>query len=524
MLLTAVASPFKSVVDDAIAKAFGMALLAVFFFALVIKVSVLTEAVEDFIPNKMRYNFEYDFVVVSAGMTVAVALAFIVTACVAIQQLLKAARTPVIKLRSTSTRPALTVDPDIIWHLFLSHIWSTGQDQCATIKRQLALLMPGISVFLDVDDLESIDALEDYIEGSQAIQIFASKGYFTSKNCLREVRTAIDKAKPLVLVHDPVRGGATLADIMKDECPPEMQSIFQGLKVIEWHRIKDFQLVSLKLIGSEVLMACPGYKEQYSVSYFDNQDDFERHKLTRKDSGLRGAVYDDIWVPGEITEMPLKFKDSVRLYVSPDNPGSQKVAAVLKAAIAGLEITAAPPPTATHFLLYLSHDTFVGEAGDKLAHEVRTMTRWAPGSILMVHENDMENGGCEFARFFSTTPQDIIAGGLYKALALAYYPGIFRPVSLTLIAKRLGARSKASSWRSTLNLSAAASVRRNSSVEMAQVVVKVAGRRTSTDGTPRGTPRGTKAKEKAAAERASSSASSTIQDSDPTPPPSPRRF
>ena len=25
-----------------------------------------------------------------------------------------------------------------------SHIWSTGQDQCAVIKRQLQLLLPGI--------------------------------------------------------------------------------------------------------------------------------------------------------------------------------------------------------------------------------------------------------------------------------------------------------------------------------------------------------------------------------------------
>ena len=32
-------------------------------------------------------------------------------------------------------------------------------------------------------------------------------------------------------------------------------------------------------------------------------------------------------------------------------------------------------------------------------------------AIVMVHENDMVNGGCEFARMFSTTPQDLIADG-----------------------------------------------------------------------------------------------------------------
>ena len=38
-------------------------------------------------------------------------------------------------------------------HLCLSRIpsvWSSGQDQCATIKRQLERLMPGVAIFLDV--------------------------------------------------------------------------------------------------------------------------------------------------------------------------------------------------------------------------------------------------------------------------------------------------------------------------------------------------------------------------------------
>ena len=68
--------------------------------------------------------------------------------------------------------------------------------------------------------------------------IFVSKGYFLSTNCLREARTAVVKAKPLALVHDPVRGGATLEAIKEEECPPELQGIFKDRKIIEWHRIK----------------------------------------------------------------------------------------------------------------------------------------------------------------------------------------------------------------------------------------------------------------------------------------------
>jgi hypothetical protein len=123
-------------------------------------------------------------------------------------------------------------------------VWSTGQDQCASIKRMLAAMLPGVSVFLDVrqrpirpyrpllcdrllslrphtssshgtytgvcyarctcviacgsrlavidaflcfqpqqvDNLRSIDALEEEISATGVVMIYASKGYFKSKS------------------------------------------------------------------------------------------------------------------------------------------------------------------------------------------------------------------------------------------------------------------------------------------------------------------------------------------------------
>ena len=40
--------------------------------------------------------------------------------------------------------------PEIIWHLFLSHVWSTGQDSARVIKERLKQQVPGVSIFLDV--------------------------------------------------------------------------------------------------------------------------------------------------------------------------------------------------------------------------------------------------------------------------------------------------------------------------------------------------------------------------------------
>ena len=91
------------------------------------------------------------------------------------------------------------------------------------------------------------------------------------------------------------------------------------------------------------------------------------------------------------------------------------------------------------------------------------MSRSLP--IVMLHENDMANGGCEFSRFFETTPSDLVRTGLYDALALAYYPGPCRLTSLYLVAKALGAKP--------LRASKFNRERSSSGTEAVKVVVRV---------------------------------------------------
>ena len=80
---------------------------------------------------------------------------------------------------------------------------------------------------------------------------FISQGYFKSTNCLREARFTQNKQKPLALVFDPVRGGASLESIKQEECPEEMRAaIFDGRTIIEWHR----GLEQLPLQGTPI---CP---------------------------------------------------------------------------------------------------------------------------------------------------------------------------------------------------------------------------------------------------------------------------
>ena len=142
-----------------------------------------------------------------------------------------------------------------------------------------------------VDDLKDIGALEDYIQRSQVILFFLSRGYFRSQarsrrrpvppsgsfgsqrtrvccnprhsprltarllachqNCLREIRSSLEQSKPIVLVQeaDPDKGGATL-QALRGECPEDLQpDIFEkGWTHTIYMRVVEFQRVSLKTI------------------------------------------------------------------------------------------------------------------------------------------------------------------------------------------------------------------------------------------------------------------------------------
>eukprot|EP00966_Prymnesium_polylepis_P008267 190475-Prymnesium_polylepis.1 len=61
-----------------------------------------------------------------------------------------------LRLVSSREVPELSLNVDLDYHLFLSHIWSSGQacyDQAANIKRKLQLLTPGVKVFLCAADV-----------------------------------------------------------------------------------------------------------------------------------------------------------------------------------------------------------------------------------------------------------------------------------------------------------------------------------------------------------------------------------
>ena len=153
----------------------------------------------------------------------------------------------------------------------------------ATIKRQLQLLLPSVSIFLDVDDLTDIGALEECIEKSAEVLMFLSQGCtkcgiepkmalcsiwslpsscllptvnfdsrpdmadFGSRNCLREVVATIEKEIPYLFVHEAntEKGGAPISTLQLElKNRTHRDKLFDGRHAIVWHRVSEFQLIS----------------------------------------------------------------------------------------------------------------------------------------------------------------------------------------------------------------------------------------------------------------------------------------
>ena len=161
-----------------------------------------------------------------------------------------------------------------------------------------------------------------------------------------------------------------------------------------------------------------------------------------------------LFLPGDVLMKTFTFKAWTTVFVSANNPGAMEMADELhvKYGAAGLTISRQIPPeftaydinnipseddetpsapystcscqstvcsTCNHMLLYLCKETFVGDSGRRLAHEVREATRLSL-DIVMVHECDPDKNGCPFAQFFRTTPEDLVSGGLYGAIAVCH--------------------------------------------------------------------------------------------------------
>ena len=246
-------------------------------------------------------------------------------------------------------------------------------------------------------DLQDIGDLEGYVRRTGVMLFFLSKNYFTSRNCLREVKASIKEQRPLVLVHEQQedKGGGPL-EMMRMECREEMRAyVFDGRTPITWHRIVHYQNLTLKFIATKMLRHGPKYDDslhssssqltqfiatahRHSSRNSSQEELSSSERMSRKSSLLqwltvqeaktpavqeeeasaavkmqavvRGMSTREMWsslgalipskelclvLPGEVNIAELALPQPLVLWCSPGNPGAAAMAHELNDALAG---------------------------------------------------------------------------------------------------------------------------------------------------------------------------------------------
>jgi hypothetical protein len=336
------------------------------------------------------------------------------------------------------------------YHVFLSHVWGTGQDQMRIVKQRLLEMLPELSVFLDVDDLSEGKGAE-FVDASLVTLVFCSESYFKSSNCLRELLRAVVTNKLVVtlLETDPKHGAITreqireelvagAGDLARSGLAGEMEmwgypvpsaaklfaALFERAPIIEWMRIGVFQDVTMRLVAEAIF---PG--------------------------ALQGRTF----LQGELVRRPMPLLPRPRqgkrfhLFCSPHNVGALAMAIEISASMGSEILTtqdAAELRESERMLLYLTRKTWTsGADSTALAAHVEHAMALGANQLLLAHEMPgADDGDARSAVLFDAmfagelkggTPERLLRRGVYNQIAIALKGGELRPVSMFLMAEAL---------------------------------------------------------------------------------------
>ena len=422
------AKPFHREVHNRLYGAISFAYVSIFLTAMAVFLHNDVELVVDLETAQQVLGFESPDSFVSLAL-IFTAIVFLLALSLTINDLLTPTKT--FRLKVNGLEPELDLKDNMLWHGFISHVWSTGQDATHVVVRQLQKLMPGVKIWLDVDCLTDIGNLEQSVSQSAVFMVFLSRGYFKSKNCRRELYQSIDSKKPTVLIHegDYDKGGGPLT-MLATECRESCTDTERGSEqittrifersaaLVPWVRLGDFQVVSLRLLAFELLKHTSYQKRENSLSkglfipgyaknpYFMNPVHLVYAPTNKGAKEL--AVELQALARNGAPVLDFSLLETLKDHVARDEMGELTAFVNGIASTVSLGLTDATnlePGTATHMLLYLNEETYTDNG------ETAEMVRNAQDGgvkIVMVQERDAAKMGVEFGHFFNSTPEDLV--------------------------------------------------------------------------------------------------------------------
>ena len=514
LVLQLQAMPYKNIYNDHLALLASVAICVIFLASIFYKYTALTKLpqIEERLSIEEQERYSVGSMLLTCTFILCIVGALVVSGLLLMIQAAQERHTGLIDARdkmarrlrwADDERPVILGDPvlqlgkpppfeplcqrdeidaSIRFHLFLSHVWSQGQDQMRIIKQRLLEMLPDIKVFLDVDDMQFGRGAE-YLDASAVVLVFCSTGYFSSKNCMRELLLAVVSEKPIVVLceTDRQRGGVSAQEVTSLLREVESRYAGWGLETellnwgytlpstdellstlyartwIEWSRITPFQDVAMRLLAQFVNQNQSALTDEQSRS-MEQESKGESHRAA--DTYLQGEMIKSFNVDGLLPPYaPARF----HVYCSQHNPGSASLIREVNATLDARIILSEKPDEqleCERMVIYLNACTWTrGASTDALSREIHAAMM---GNIPLLLCHEMAGFGqdtrdpCEFDTLFSSTPEDLQRAGIYSTIASPLKGGECRATSLAMVAKEI--RPEVVSTEPHVDLNAVASV------------------------------------------------------------------
>jgi len=339
---------------------------------------------------------------------------------------------PTIRIVSTGNRPNIEIPSNCQNHAFASHKWSTGQEKVHSLVQMLQLYLPGVKVWLDVDDLENIANLKKLVNESAIFILFYTDGYFASANCRREIYAAVAARKPIVTVYV---NDSTSIDDMKREChaccteDPGSNVILDNVfdnDAILWlgNNTRLFSFASINMIARSLLHHLPYYQRNSE----------------QLDMGLTiGRELDSVHTTSQLVIYTCKANGKAEHIAeelrNKGNDGIQLRDAGELARDDTLQNTS-PNSHCEVVLLYLNKDLFKDPTGEVSALVELSLKKGM--TPVLVFEQDAGDGRCEFSLLHSQTPDELLKYDLFDKLPIPLYNiPEYRTVSMYLLMQKM---------------------------------------------------------------------------------------
>ena len=148
------ASPFKRATDNFLALLGGMAYALLLLGAHSLRLASISNELGDQLSLQIRQVFSVPGVPVTVMLLVGTLTSIVFATVVLLHEVVRDWRQPKLRYKDSGVPVLLPLPEGKTHHLFISHIWTTGQDQARVLQGRLQAMLPGLMVWLDVEDLK----------------------------------------------------------------------------------------------------------------------------------------------------------------------------------------------------------------------------------------------------------------------------------------------------------------------------------------------------------------------------------